>query len=160
MPALKANVVTERSLYGLIVTATLLISLENHEHSSWDMAATILLTLLSIVIAERYASLFAKGFDDTGKSGAHEFIDLVKDYGYVLIGGVPSVLLFVLSAFGYLTIFTAFNVAELFIGLLLIIYGYSYGRKSGHSKPIALLYGMANFSIVLAIVIFKSLYHV
>lgn len=160
MRTIRTDKLIERSIYGLIITTTLLITLEHYEDSSWDMIVTILLTLMAVVVAERYALLFARGFDKEQDADWQMFSDVPKDYLYMLYGSAVPTLFFLLSGVGAITLLAAFNFAELIAALLLILYGYAYGLRRGHTKFIAFLFGLANFSAVALIVFFKSITHV
>jgi hypothetical protein len=160
MRAINTDKLTERSVYGLIITATLLITLEHYEDSSWDMIVTILLTLMAVAVAERYAELFAYGLGKNSHDRWREFSDMPRDYLYLLYGSAAPTLLFLLSGIGVITLLSAFNYAELVAALLFVLYGYAFGQKRGRTKLTSLLYGLANFGVVAIIVLFKSIAHV
>jgi len=148
-----------RSIYGVIITATLLITLENYEDSAWDMIATIVFTLLAVAISEYYATLFEKGFENRSKLKREELLEIFVDCLYMFYGSLIPILIFLLAAFGIMHTLTAFNLAEATVSLLLVMYGYLYGRIGGHSQVRSLLYGLGNFGLVAGIVLIKSLTH-
>jgi hypothetical protein len=143
-----------RSVYGAILTATLLISLEN-------MVLTIILTLFAVAISEYYATVIAMGFEKEAKLKIKS-IDTryaLGDTLYMFYGSLLPVLIFIVAGFGWMPILAAFNIAELAVAMLLVIYGYLFGRARGHSRPLSFLYGFANFGVVALIVAFKSVFH-
>ena len=148
-----------RSIYGVVITTTLLLTLENHEDNSWDMMAAIIFTLLAVAVSEYYALLLSRGIETRRKLGRDDLTAILKESSYMLYGSVAPTLVFILSGLGVITLLTAFNLAELIVALLLIGYGYAYGQIRGQSKLRSVLYGLANFMVVAALVLAKLLLH-
>jgi len=151
--------VVATSVYGIIVTTVLLLTLENHESSAWNMVAAILLTVLGFSVAEYYAATLAKGFGETEKEKHYSFDALSHDYLHMLYGSIVPILIFVASALGIITILAAFDIAEAFLGVALFGYGYWYGRSRDETKARSLLYGFINVAAVALIVVLKLTSH-
>lgn len=150
-----------RSIYGVIITATLMLTLEGHEDSAWDMVATILFALLAVAVSEYYATAFAKGIEKKRRLGGHELVEIFKEsFLYMFYGSILPILLFVFSGFGWISLHSAFTYADFEVAILLIGYGYVFGQLSGNSKLRSIVFGLANFAIVELIVQFKSLLHI
>lgn len=148
-----------RSVYGAILTATLLITLEGYEDSAWDMVLTILLTLFAVAVSEYYATVIAIGFENETDLKRERAINALGDTLYMFYGSLFPVLIFIFAGFGWLRIPVAFNIAELAVAMLLIVYGYLFGRARGRGRLRSIFYGLANFGIVALIVAFKSFFH-
>jgi hypothetical protein len=148
-----------KSVYGAILTATLLITLEDYEDSAWDMVITIVLTLFAVAVSEYYATVIAMGFEKETNLKRERAINALSDCLYMFYGSLFPVFIFVVAGFGWLRLPTAFNIAELAVAVLLVVYGYLFGRARGHGRPKSMIYGFANFGIVASIVALKSIFH-
>src|SRR3954451_14660420 len=147
------------SVYGIIITTVLLLTLENHEDSPGDMIAAMVLTILGISVAEYYAASLGKGFGQTTKGKHFSIFELLQDFLHMTYGSIVPIAIFVVSAFGVISILVAFDVAEAYLGLALFGYGYWYGRSREASRPMSFLYGMLNVCAVGVIVWLKLSSH-
>ena len=147
------------SVYGIIVTTVLLLTLENHENSAWNMVAAMFLTVLGFSVAEYYASALGKGFGETAKDRHFSAVELLRNCLHMLFGSIVPILIFVGSALGLMSILIAFDVAEGFLAAALFGYGYWYGRSRQESQVVSVLYGLANVAAVALIVGLKLSSH-
>lgn len=148
-----------KSIYGIIITGTLLITLEGHEDNAWSVAVIIVLGIFAVILAEYYSTLFGKKLDRHSSLTLAERVEVVKDCLFMLVGTVMPVLLFVLAGLGIIKVSLAYELAEIWVTLLLFGYGYLFGRVSEHTHIKSVLYGAANVCLVILIVFVKSLLH-
>jgi positive regulator of sigma E activity len=160
MKATEVPKLVAKSIYGIIVTLFLLLTLENHEDSAWNMIVTIILTIVSFAIAEHYATVFGKSFGERSKMKRYSSGELLSESLNMLYGTIVPVLFFVLSALGVISLLAAFDLAEAFSALAVFGYGYWYGQRTGRSKVASIVYGLINFGIVALIVWLKLSTHI
>ncbi len=150
-----------RSIYGVIITATLMLTLEGYENSAWDMVFTIIFALLAVAISEYYATAFAKGLEKRSRLSRHDFTEIFKEsFLYMFYGSALPIVIFIMSGLGWINLHTAFNFAELEVALVLIAYGYVFGQILKFSKIKSILFGLMNFGIVELIVLLKTQLHI
>ena len=147
------------SVYGIIITTVLLLTLENHEDSPQNMIAAMLLTIVGISVAEYYAAALGRGFGQTGTGKHFSIVELLQDLMHMLYGSIVPIAIFVVSAFGVISILIAFDVAEAYLALALFGYGYWYGRSRDASRARSVLYGVLNVCAVALIVWLKLSSH-
>ncbi len=147
--------VISRSMYGLIITTALLIALEHTAMTSWSVALSILTSLLSICIAEAYT----EGVGTHIRQGDLERTEkrhIFRESLYIFVGSTLPLLVFILSGVGVWDISTAYLIAKVSIIVLLMEYGYIYGRRIGRSRLGALRVALLNIVLVTLIIFFKE----
>lgn len=138
-----------------------MLTLEGHEDSAWDMVATILFALLAVAVSEYYATAFARGLEKKSRLGRKDLVEIFKEsFLYMFYGSALPILFFISSGFGWITLHSAFSLAEFEVALILIAYGYIFGQILGYRKRFSILFGLMNFAIVELIVQLKSLLHI
>lgn len=147
--------VISRSMYGLIITAALLIALEHTAMSSWNVALSILTSLLSICIAEAYT----EGVGIHIRQGDLEHAEkrhIFRESLYIFVGSTLPLLVFILSGVGVWDISTAYLIAKVSIIVLLMEYGYIYGRRTGKTRLGSIRVALLNIALVSLIIFFKE----
>ncbi len=153
----KIGTIIPRSVYGLVITATLLFSLENHENSALDVAITIILTIFAVSSAEYYARSFH--IDNEITSFKNVPLEIAEDSLNMMYGSAVPIVLFILSGFGIITIFSAFSLSEVAVAILLTFVGYYYGKKSGKSNRVSAFYAIVNLGLVTIVLLLELWAH-
>ena len=148
-----------RVVYGAIIGLTLVVTAEGHPPRAGVMAAWLLMTGLTVALAEVYSEVIGIETSERRRVTRHQLAHLIGQ-GWALVFGVafPGVffLLAILDAF---QIDTAFALAK-WTGLGLIgFYGYWAARFAGSPIPRALAQAAAVALVGGIVIAFKALVH-
>jgi hypothetical protein len=148
-----------RVVYGAIIGLTLIVAVEDHPPSAAVMAAWLVLTGVTVALAEVYSEVIGVETSERHRVTRHQLAHLLGQGWAVLLGvGFPAVF-FLLAVVGVLELNTAFASAR-WSGLGLIgFYGYWAARFAGAPVPRALAQAAAVATIGALVIAFKVLLH-
>ena len=116
-----------RKVYGIIITLSIIISLE-HEHArSIKIILLVLGALFAIALAEIYVKFTAKVLQKKQKLEKEERRELFREEFSIMFAANIPVLIFFLEIFNLICIETAFFLAKAFSIASLFVYGYMLG---------------------------------
>jgi hypothetical protein len=148
-----------RVVYGSILGLTLVVALEDHPPSAPVMAAWLLLSAVTVALAEVYSDVVGIKTSQRHRVDRRQLAHMVEEAGAVAFGvGLPAVYFLVATA-GWVQLGTAFALAK-WSGLGLIGgYGYWAARSAGAPVSRALVQAAVVAAIGAAIILVKALLH-
>jgi hypothetical protein len=148
-----------RVVYGSILGLTLVVALEDHPPSAPVMAAWLLLSAVTVALAEVYSDVVGIKTSRRHRVDRRQLAHMVEEAGAVAFGvGLPAVYFLVATA-GSVQLGTAFALAK-WSGLGLIGgYGYWAARSAGAPVSRALVQAAVVAAIGAAIILVKALLH-
>jgi hypothetical protein len=148
-----------RVVYGSILGLTLVVALEDHPPSAPVMAAWLLLSAVTVALAEVYSDVVGIKTSRRHRVDRRQLAHMVEEAGAVAFGvGLPAVYFLVAMA-GSVQLGTAFALAK-WSGLGLIGgYGYWAARSAGAPVSRALVQAAVVAAIGAAIILVKALLH-
>jgi hypothetical protein len=148
-----------RVVYGSILGLTLVVALEDHPPSAPVMAAWLLLSAVTVALAEVYSDVVGIETSRRHRVDRRQLAHMVEEAGAVAFGvGLPAVYFLVATA-GSVQLGTAFALAK-WSGLGLIGgYGYWAARSAGAPVSRALVQAAVVAAIGAAIILVKALLH-
>jgi hypothetical protein len=148
-----------RVVYGSILGLTLVVALEDHPPSAPVMAAWLLLSAVTVALAEVYSDVVGVETSQRHRVDRRQLVHMVEEAGAVAFGvGLPAVYFLVATA-GWVQLGTAFALAK-WSGLGLIGgYGYWAARSAGAPVSRALVQAAVVAAIGAAIILVKALLH-
>jgi hypothetical protein len=148
-----------RVVYGSILGLTLVVALEDHPPSAPVMAAWLLLSAVTVALAEVYSDVVGIETSRRHRVDRRQLAHMVEEAGAVAFGvGLPAVSFLVATA-GWVQLGTAFALAK-WSGLGLIGgYGYWAARSAGAPVSRALVQAAVVAAIGAAIILVKALLH-
>ena len=148
-----------RVVYGAIIGLTLIVAVEDHPPSAAVMAAWLVLTGVTVALAEVYSEVIGVETSERHRVTRHQLAHLLGQGWAVLLGVAFPAVFFLLAAVGVLELHTAFASAR-WSGLSLIgFYGYWAARFAGAPVPRALAQAAAVATIGALVIAFKVLLH-
>jgi hypothetical protein len=148
-----------RVVYGAIIGLTLIVAVEDHPPSAAVMAAWLVLTGVTVALAEVYSEVIGVETSERHRVTRHQLAHLLGQGGAVLLGVAFPAVFFLLAVVGVLELHTAFASAR-WSGLGLIgFYGYWAARFAGAPVPRALAQAAAVATIGALVIAFKVLLH-
>lgn len=152
--------IISRSMYGIIISMALLLTMEQYTTDPWKIAIGLVTTLLSVSIAEAYTESIGTHIDKQRPLYEEERHHIIQESLYVFSGSTLPVLSFVFAGVGILDLPNAFLIAKTSAVVILFEYGYLYGRRSGRTRLSSLKVGGLNVVLVLLIILFKEFIHI
>jgi hypothetical protein len=148
-----------RVVYGSILGLTLVVALEDHPPSAPVMAAWLLLSAVTVALAEVYSDVVGIKTSRRHRVDRRQLAHMVEEAGAVAFGvGLPAVYFLVAMA-GSVQLGTAFALAK-WSGLGLIGGdGYWAARSAGAPVSRALVQAAVVAAIGGAIIVVKALLH-
>jgi hypothetical protein len=148
-----------RVVYGAIVGLTLIVALESHPPSAGVMAAWLLLTGLTVALADVYSEVIGIETSERHRVTRHQLAHLLEQGWAVALGVAFPAGFFLLAAADVVQLPTAFSIAK-WSGLGLIgFYGFWAARFAGAPLPRALLQGAVVAAVGGIVIAFKALIH-
>jgi hypothetical protein len=148
-----------RVVYGAIIGLTLIVAVEDHPPSAAVMAAWLVLTGVTVALAEVYSEVIGVETSERHRVTRHQLAHLLGQGWAVLLGVAFPAVFFLLAVVGVLELHTAFASAR-WSGLGLIgFYGYWAARFAGAPVPRALAQAAAVATIGALVIAFKVLLH-
>jgi hypothetical protein len=149
-----------RLLYGSVVSGGTLAVLANHASGSTYVALGTLAVLLIYSMADLYVHVVSAQLTggDTRRL-ARRLADFVGEELYVVVGGLPTVAVYLVSLLLGASPSDAGTVALTFLVALLFATGYLGAHRAGMTGGAALLEATAAGSFGVVIVILKSTLH-
>jgi hypothetical protein len=148
-----------RVVYGAIVGLTIVVAIEDHPPSAGVMAAWLVLTGLTVALAEVYSEVIGIETSERHRVTRHQFTHLLGDGWAVALGVAFPAGFFLLAVLDVLQLETAFAIAK-WSGLGLIgFYGYWAARFAGSSVSRALAQGAIVAALGAIVIAFKALIH-
>jgi hypothetical protein len=148
-----------RVVYGAIIGLTLIVAVEDHPPSAAVMAAWLVLTGVTVALAEVYSEVIGVETSERHRVTRHQLAHLLGQGWAVLLGVAFPAVFFLLAVVGVLELHTAFASAR-WSGLGLIgFYGYWAARFAGAPVPRALAQAAAVATIGALVIAFKALLH-
>jgi hypothetical protein len=148
-----------RVVYGSIIGLTLVVALDDHPPGALVMAAWLLLSGLTVGLAEVYSDVVGAETSQRHRITREQVRPMVDEAGAVAVGVALPAVFFVLAAMGWIELDRAFTLAK-WSGLGLIgCYGYWAARLAGTPVGRALLYGLLVAAVGFAIIVVKALLH-
>lgn len=146
-------------IYGLVTVMPLLVVLE-HGHKDSRYAITfILVTLLTIWLAESYAEFYKRAYGQKKHLRRTEIATIVKKEFVVMLSANAILLPFVLELFGWIELTVAYNLAAVIGVLLLFRVGFRLSLYIDQKISLAMLYGAVSASFGFVIILLKYLIH-
>jgi hypothetical protein len=148
-----------RVVYGSILGLTLVVALDDHPPSAPVMAAWLLLSAVTVALAEVYSDVVGVETSQRHRVTRRQLGHMIEEASSVAFGvGLPAVF-FLAASVDRLELDTAFNLAK-WSGLGLIgCYGYWAARLAGAPASRALLQGVLVAAVGGAIIVAKALLH-
>jgi hypothetical protein len=148
-----------RVVYGSILGLTLVVALDDHPPSSLVMAAWLLLSAVTVALAEVYSEVVGVEASQRHRVTRRQLGRMFEEAGAVAVGvGLPAVF-FLAAALGWIGLDAAFDLAK-WSGLGLIgCYGYWAARLAGAPVSRALLQAVLVAAVGGAIIVVKALLH-
>jgi hypothetical protein len=148
-----------RVVYGSIIGLTLVVALDDHPPPALVMAAWLLLSGVSVALAEVYSDVVGVETSQRHRVTRGQLRHMVDQAGAVAFGvGFPAVF-FLVAAVGWVGLGTAFALAT-WSGLGLIgCYGYWAARLAGAPVPRAVLQALLVAAVGGVIIVVKALLH-
>src|SRR5829696_3326821 len=146
-------------IYGAIIGLALLLALEGHPPSAAATASLIVVTAVTVGLAELYSEVVAT--EARLRRGVHrgDLRRLAEEALAVVVGAAFPAVFFVLSAAGAMEIETAFTLAK-WSGLgLICCYGFLAARLSGSGVLAAAAHAAAVGLLAGALIALKALLH-
>jgi VIT1/CCC1 family predicted Fe2+/Mn2+ transporter len=148
-----------RVVYGAIIGLTLIVAVEDHPPSAAVMAAWLVLTGVTVALAEVYSEVIGVETSERHRVTRHQLAHLLGQGWAVLLGVAFPAVFFLLAVVGVLELHTAFASAR-WSGLGLIgFYGYWAARFAGAPVPRAVAQAAAVATIGALVIAFKVLLH-
>ncbi|MCW2532311.1 MAG: rane protein of unknown function [Blastococcus sp.] len=148
-----------RVVYGAIIGLTLIVAVEDHPPSAAVMAAWLVLTGVTVALAEVYSEVIGVETSERHRVTRHQLAHLLGQGWAVLLGVAFPAVFFLLAVVGVLELHAAFASAR-WSGLGLIgFYGYWAARFAGAPVPRALAQAAAVATIGALVIAFKVLLH-
>jgi hypothetical protein len=148
-----------RVVYGSILGLTLVVALDDHPPSAPVMAAWLLLSAVTVALAEVYSDVVGVETSQRHRVTRRQLGRMFDEAGAVAFGvGLPAVY-FLAAALGWIGLDAAFDLAK-WSGLGLIgCYGYWAARLAGAPVSRALLQAVLVAAVGGAIIVAKALLH-
>lgn len=146
-------------IYGLVTVLPLLVVLE-HGHKDSRYAITfILVTLLTIWLAESYAEFYKRVYSQKKHLERTEIATIVRKEFVVMLSANAILLPFVLELFGWIELTVAYNLAAMIGIFLLFRIGFRLSLHINQKISSAMLYGAVSASFGFVIILLKYLVH-
>ena len=161
-----SNIITEPKsyhasdkIYGLVTVLPLLVVLE-HGHKDSQYAITlILVTLLTIWLAESYAEFYKRAYSQKKHLVKREIFTITKKEFVVMLSANAILIPFVLELFGWIELTVAYNLAAIIGILLLFRIGFRLSFYLDQKISSAMIYGAVSASFGFVIILLKYLIH-
>jgi hypothetical protein len=148
-----------RVVYGAIVGLTLVVALEDHPPRAGVMSAWLLLTGLTVALAEVYSEVIGVETSERHRVTRQQLAHMLENGGAVAFGVAFPAVFFLLAAVDVLQLGPAFAIAK-WSGLGLIgFYGYWAARFAGAPVPRALAQAAVVTAVGGIVIAFKALLH-
>jgi hypothetical protein len=150
---------TSDKIYGFVTVLPLLVVLEHgHKDSSYAIIL-ILVTLLTIWLAESYAEFYKRAYRHKKHLEKKEIGTIVKKEFVVMVSANAILIPFVLELFGWIELTVAYDLAA-WIGIFLLFrIGFRLSLYIDKKISSAFLYGTVSASFGLVIILLKYLTH-
>ncbi|HSW47948.1 MAG TPA: hypothetical protein VLG67_02600, partial [Candidatus Saccharimonadales bacterium] len=129
-------------IYGTIVVAALLLTLQGHETKPLKIILSIVGTMIVLQVASVYSEIVGARFEKKRRLLKEEFKDLLFEGLITISASLIPIIIFVMSALGFIQTSFAFTLAKSFAVLLLFAYGIAFGRITGRSWISCILIGI------------------
>jgi hypothetical protein len=148
-----------RVVYGAIIGLTLVVAVEQHPPSAGVMAAWLLMTGVTVALAEVYSEVIGIETSERHRVTRHQLGHLIGQGWAVAFGVAFPAVFFLLAVADTLALDTAFSWAK-WSGLGLIgFYGYWAARFAGAPIPRALAQAAVVAAVGGIVITFKALVH-
>ena len=148
-----------RVVYGSILGLTLIVALEDHPPSAGVMTAWLLLTALTVALADLYSEVVGAETSERHHVKRERLGPMVRDAAAVAVGVAAPSLFFLLAAVDLIALHTAFVIAK-WSGLGLIgFYAFWADRFAGAPVSRALVRAALVAAIGGALIGVKALLH-
>jgi VIT1/CCC1 family predicted Fe2+/Mn2+ transporter len=148
-----------RVVYGSIIGLALVLALEAHPPALRFIIGSIWATAIAVAFAEFYSEWVGRATREGLGVESEPWRVSAADAAGVAFGILFPSIFFVIAAFGWMDVDTAFNFAQ-WTGLALIAsYGYIAARLSGASPLKATLQATTVGLMAFALIVVKSLLH-
>ena len=146
-------------IYGLVTVLPLLVAMEHGHKESKYVIMFILITLLTIWLAESYAEFYKRVYRDKRHLRANEITSILRKEFVVMLSANAILIPFVFELFGWIELSTAYNLAALIGVLLLFRIGFRLALYINDRLLHAFMYGVVSASFGLVIILLKYLIH-
>ena len=148
-----------RVVYGAIIGLTLIVAVEAHPPDAAVMVAWLLLTGVTVALAEVYSEVIGVETRERHRVTRHQLARFLREGWAVTLGVAFPAVFFLLAVFDLLEIDTAFWFAK-WSGLGLIgFYGFWAARFAGAPVPRALAQAAVVSAVGGIVIAFKALVH-
>ena len=146
-------------IYGLVTVLPLLVALEHGHKDSKYAIMFILITLLTIWLAESYAEFYKRVYNNKKHLERAEITTIVRKEFVVMLSANAILIPFVLELFGWIELTVAYNLAAVIGIFLLFRIGFRLSLYIDKKISSAILYGAVSASFGFVIVLLKYLIH-
>jgi hypothetical protein len=148
-----------RVVYGAIIGLTLVVAVEAHPPRAGVMAAWLLMTGVTVALAEVYSEVIGIETSERHRVTRHQLAHLIGQGWAIVLGVAFPAVFFLLAVVNTLELDTAFSWAK-WSGLGLIgFYGYWAARFAGSPIPRALAQAAAVALVGGIVIAFKAFVH-
>ncbi len=146
-------------IYGLVTVLPLLVVLEHGRKDSQYAITVILVTLLTIWLAESYAEFYKKAYSHKRHLEKVEINTIIKKEFVVMLSANAILIPFVLEFFGWIELTVAYNLAAWIGVILLFRIGFRLSLYIDKKFSSAMMYGAVSASFGFVIILLKYLIH-
>jgi len=146
-------------IYGLVTVLPLLVVLEHGHKDSRHAIIFILVTLLTIWLAESYAEFYKRAYSQKTHLTRTEIFTIIKKEFVVMLSANAILVPFVLELMGLVELSLAYNLAAIIGVLLLFRIGFRLSLHINQKISSAVLYGAVSASFGFVIILLKYLIH-
>jgi len=146
-------------IYGFVTVLPLLVVLEHGHRDSRYAITFILITLLTIWLAESYAEFYKRAYSQKRHLSRTEIGTIVRKEFVVMFAANAILLPFVLEMFGIIELSVAYNLASMIGILFLFRIGFRLSIYINQKLFSAMLYGAVSASFGFVIILLKYLLH-
>jgi hypothetical protein len=146
-------------LYGAIVTSAVLVTAGGHGADVGKVVASWAFVLIIYWLAHVYVHAAESQFHGDMRRLPRRAVEAARAEVAVLVGGIPTMLVFVIVASTEADAFDAGKVALYFSVALLAAVGYVGARHAGHGRGTAVAEALAASALGMLMVLAKTLLH-
>ncbi|MCW2789964.1 MAG: hypothetical protein JWQ91_1093 [Aeromicrobium sp.] len=146
-------------LYGAIVTAAVLVTAGGHGADAGKVVASWGFVLVIYWLAHIYVHAAESQFHGDMRRLPSRAVDAARAEVAVLLGGIPTMVVFVIAAATDADTFDAAKLALYFSVALLAAVGYIGARHAGHDRRTAAVEALGASVLGLLMVLAKTLLH-
>lgn len=147
-----------KAIYGTVLLFVTIVGLHSLQaESAVTLGITTFVTALTIVFAEVYSEFIGARIKNKGKITKAEKHEIVNDCLAIATVSIWPSLLFFASSMGLYNVAIAFDLAYIYLLVVLFLFCYRAAKLSGATKVRAFLFAVINVSVGLVVITLKYL---